>query len=109
MRKLKLSGVIWIFAFVFILAGAFFAVPETVEAAEGVAIDATNFPDEVFRGYIKEKFDKNGDDVLSEEEITTVTEIDVTSAITFMPEENDIRTLSGIEVFKKLCAVCETL
>ena len=45
MRKLKLSGVIWIFAFVFILAGAFFAVPETVEAAEGVAIDATNFPD----------------------------------------------------------------
>lgn len=103
MRKLKLSGVTGIFAFVFILAGAFFAVPEAVEAAEGdVEINEANFPDEVFRGYIKEKFDKNGDDVLSEEEITTVTEIDVTSAITFMPEENDIRTLSGIEVFKKL-------
>lgn len=33
MRKLKLSGVTWIFAFVFILAGAFFVVPEEIGRA----------------------------------------------------------------------------
>lgn len=104
MRKFKLSGgVTWIFAFVFILAGAFFAVPETVEAADGdVAIDEANFPDDVFRKYVSENIDGNTDTdkdgVLSEEEIAAVTEIDVYAN----GSDVKVSSLEGIEYFDKL-------
>ncbi len=41
-----------------------------------VAIDATNFPDGNFRGAVA-AFDTDGDNSLSETEITAVTKIDV--------------------------------
>lgn len=103
MRKLKLSGVIWIFAFVFILAGAFFAVPETVEAAEGdVSINEANFPDEVFRGYVEDSFDKNHDKVLSHSEIAAATKIDFYEYFYVLDNEGEIKSLEGIEFFKHL-------
>lgn len=42
-----------------------------------VRIDAENFPDDVFRAYVSENCDTEGDDVLSEEEIADVVYIDV--------------------------------
>lgn len=38
-------------------------------AVDGVAINATNFPDEIFRLYVANRFDHDGDGYLSEEEI----------------------------------------
>jgi hypothetical protein len=53
----------------------------TANAAEeeitSVEINETNFPDENFREYVKSSFDKDGDGVLSAEEIAAVTEINI--------------------------------
>ena len=58
-------------ALVFVLViGLFAGLParrETVCAAD-VAIDPTNFPDSLFRGYISDTYDKNHDNVLSASE-----------------------------------------
>ena len=68
---------------------------ETYAAPEDVAIDATNFPDENFRKYVKDNFDKNpADDALSQTEIDAVTKIDVS--------KKKIKDLKGVEFFKKL-------
>ena len=40
-----------------------------------IAIDETNFPDETFREYVKNTFDKDSDDKLSGEEIEKATSI----------------------------------
>ena len=48
-------------------------------AAEDVAIDDTNFPDEIFRNYVSEKFDKNADGVLQRSELDKATSINVSS------------------------------
>ena len=64
------------------------------ERAGEVAIDETNFPDEVFRQYVLNKFDKDKNKVLSEDEINAVTSIDVV----YM----NISNLTGIERFPKL-------
>ena len=59
-----------------------------------VAIDATNFPDENFRTFVSEKFDKNHDGILSRGELNRVGGIDVS--------RKEIATLQGIEHFKML-------
>ena len=69
-------------------------IATTAVRANDIAIDETNFPDDDFRKYIKESFDKNQDDSLSTEEIDTVTVVDV--------HEKMISDLSGIEYFTKL-------
>lgn len=95
MRKLKLSGVIWIFAFVFILAGAFFAVPEAVEAAEGdVAINEANFPDANFRNYLQSRYDWDDNNIFTQEEIQEITTINIVLS--------EISSLQGIEHFTQL-------
>lgn len=67
----------------------------TAALADGdVAINEANFPDENFRGYVKEKFDKNKDDSLSADEIAAVKDIDVTNSST--------TSLKGIEYFTAL-------
>ncbi len=67
----------------------------TAALADGdVAINEANFPDENFRGYVKEKFDKNKDDSLSAAEIGAVTIISVTNPST--------TSLKGIEYFTNL-------
>ncbi|MBR6581033.1 MAG: leucine-rich repeat domain-containing protein [Ruminococcus sp.] len=75
----------------------------TANAAEeeitSVEINETNFPDAIFREYVKENFDTDGDGVLSAEEITAVTEIDV--------HNKGISDLTGIEYFENLeCLDC---
>ena len=67
----------------------------TAALADGdVAINETYFPDENFRGYVKEKFDKNKDDILSAEEIAAVKDIHV--------EGKPITSIEGIEHFTAL-------
>lgn len=60
----------------------------------GVAIDANHFPDEAFRQYVSQKFDKNLDGMLSEEEIADATAVYV--------NYSDIETLDGIEYLVEL-------
>ncbi|MCM1172180.1 MAG: hypothetical protein NC393_08655 [Clostridium sp.] len=65
-------------------------VEDTLEVeANQVQINATNFPDENFRKYIKENFDKNNDDIV--DDIENVTSIDVSWC--------GIYSLKGIEFF----------
>ncbi len=61
---------------------------------ETVEINATNFPDEKFRNYVKEKCDFNLDGSLASAEIQAVKEIDVTN--------KGIASLKGIELFPDL-------
>lgn len=56
-----------------------------------VEINAENFPDEVFREFVKANFDKDKDGFLSEDEICSVTRI-------FL-NEKEISDLKGIENF----------
>ncbi|MBR1658252.1 MAG: hypothetical protein IJ697_07280, partial [Synergistaceae bacterium] len=60
-----------------------------------VAINATNFPDEVFRAYVRTYFDKDYNMVLSDEEIAGATRINVYNV-------SDISSLKGIEYFTAL-------
>ncbi len=69
-------------------------VPATSAYAASVSIDAVNFPDEVFRNYVKTNFDTNSDGTLSDEELEAVTLIDV--------NYRGITDLKGVEHFKKL-------
>ena len=62
--------------------------------AESVEINETNFPDEIFRKYVAENCDTDGDGVLSAEEISDVTAIGV--------RIKNISDLTGIAYFKKL-------
>ena len=67
--------------------------PCIVSAADGVAINATNFPDENFRNNVLDLENDlgNGDGFLSETEIANITSINVT--------DMSISTLEGIEYF----------
>ena len=57
-------------------------------------ISEINFPDATFRTYVKDNFDTNSDDVLTDAEIAEVTSISVNSS--------DIKTLEGIDFFTAL-------
>ena len=59
-----------------------------------VAISAENFPDAIFRAYVAEQFDRDGNGSLSESEIKEITGIDV--------QNKSISSLQGIEVFPAL-------
>lgn len=64
-------------------------------AAEGdVAINTTNFPDAVFRNYVKEKFDTDKNGVLSAEEIGKVGQISL--------YKQNVSSLQGVEYFTSL-------
>jgi len=62
--------------------------------AEDVPIDAANFPDEIFRAYVKQEFDTDGNGSLSGEEIKAAKEIDVS--------QKKITSLQGIKYFTAL-------
>lgn len=72
-------------------------LPTAALAAGDVAIDETNFPDEKFREYVKTKFDKDNDDILSADEIAEAKEISV--------EGNPITSFKGIEYFTALTSL----
>jgi hypothetical protein len=59
-----------------------------VHAADGVEINATNFPDANFRSYVSDNFDKDKNGFLSNEEISSVSSIFVYF--------NNISDLTGI-------------
>lgn len=76
------------------LAMVFTFLPFSAFAAgTEVAINATNFPDPAFLEFVKQ-YDKNGNDVLSEEERNQVYILDV--------RKSGIKNLKGIEWFPKL-------
>ena len=63
------------------------------EPEAGILIDAQNFTDAVFREYVR-RFDSNGNGLLSQEEIESVSEINVSKM--------GIQLLKGIEFFTSL-------
>lgn len=65
-----------------------------------LAIDETNFPDEVFRKYLKSFFDKDDDGYFSQEEIDSVTSIDM-----LYTGNDTIENLVGINHFKNLTSL----
>ena len=88
------------------MAMCFGLLPATAWAAEeGVAIDASNFPNKTFRNYIQKVFDKDNNDFFSADEIAAVTEL------TFQyPDDPNtgvagITSLKGIEYFTALTSL----
>ena len=88
------------------MAMCFGLLPATAWAAEeGVAIDASNFPNKTFRNYIQKVFDKDNNDFFSADEIAAVTEL------TFhYPDDPNtgvagITSLKGIEYFTALTSL----
>lgn len=74
-----------------------FGFKTTTLAEEGdVAINETNFPDSVFREFVKQ-FDTDGNMTLSKAEIENVKDIDVS--------DRGISSLKGIEVFTSLTSL----
>ncbi len=67
---------------------------ESFDAARGVIVSASIFPDRVFREYIEEYLDTDGNLVLTQPEIEAVTEMDVHGF--------GIADLTGIEYFTNL-------
>ncbi len=70
-------------------------IPISVSAAaDDIAINETNFPDENFRQYVKDEIDKNKDDVLDRDEWISVGVIDC--------KEKSIADFTGIGYFTSL-------
>lgn len=72
-------------------------LPAGVSAADDIAINAVNFPDEVFRAYVSANFDTNRDGTLSAAECEKVTHVDVSG--------KGITSLAGIEYFPQLVSL----
>lgn len=66
----------------------------------GLAVSAANFPDSIFRAYVSENFDTDGNGYLSDSEIQAVTTIDVSYSGTVNTEK--ISSLKGVEHFVDL-------
>jgi hypothetical protein len=90
-------------------SGTAFAQPESTAQLEGqsavaplsvgdVAINASNFPDDVFRAYVAREFDTDNDGALSAAEISQATEVEQDGC----RGENGIQTLAGIEYLNSL-------
>jgi len=83
--------------------GAFAAAPaaastesavSTQAEEDAVAIDATNFPDEAFRQYVADNFDKDKDGALNQTERNAVKEIEISNS--------GCTSLQGLKYFSKL-------
>lgn len=61
---------------------------------DGIAVDNTNFPDDLFRGYVSDNFDTDNDGVLSESEITAVRDVEFLN--------QNFENMEGIEYFTQL-------
>ncbi|MBO4838424.1 MAG: immunoglobulin domain-containing protein [Lachnospiraceae bacterium] len=89
MRAKKIVQTVFLAVFM-----ALFVLGGKAQAAGGVAINSTNFPDSVFRNYVKENFDTNNNNSLSQAEIAAVTTVDV--------DNMGIASLKGIEYFTSM-------
>ena len=68
-----------------------------------VTIDSSHFPDEVFRSYISEEIDKDGDGILSVQELSSTTNIEISYYLNgYLHGITDIKDLKGIEYFTEL-------
>ena len=97
MSRMKRSVKKEIAAFALVLAAV--ALQGRNAFAADVEINATNFPDEVFRSYVGDHFDSDKDGKLSEEEINAVREIDCSGT---EKEPVGIASLQGVEFFDNL-------
>ena len=78
-----------------IIAPVIFGNMHKVYADNGnVTINATNFPDENFRSYVKDNFDSDKNGILSAEEIAGVSSIKI--------DNSNIYDLTGLEYFANL-------
>ena len=75
-----------------------FTLNVTVVPEGSIGIDASNFPDPNFRAYVKEKFDTDNNNSLSESEREAVTKIDVDGGY----NGQKLTSLKGIEFFPNL-------
>lgn len=66
----------------------------TIHFGQGILINSTNFPDQIFRSYVSVNIDKNGDGRLDKNERNAVKKIDCTNM--------SIRSAKGIEFFPML-------
>ncbi len=73
------------------------------ETPEGIAINAENFPDEVFRNYVSTKFDTDSDGYLSETEIEAVKTISVGGFSS--SDDGGITSMKGVEYFTGLTSL----
>ena len=73
---------------------SFGTTPLIVSAEEGISVDVTTFPDEIFRNYVLENVDTDDDESLSSEEISDCKEINVNN--------QSISDLTGIQYFTEL-------
>lgn len=69
-------------------------VVSKLENADGIEINSENFPDEIFRQYVSDNFDKDNNDLLSNDEIRQITRIDIYNM--------GIQSFKGIEYFSSL-------
>ncbi|KXO14824.1 hypothetical protein HMPREF3189_01472, partial [Clostridiales bacterium KA00134] len=70
-------------------------------ADDGVKIDEVNFPDEIFREYVKKEFDTDNNEVLSQEECDNVEKINISQP--FGTEDSKkVKSLKGLDLFKNL-------
>ena len=72
----------------------FLIIPRLPKTGE-IAIDSTNFPDDVFRQYVSDNCDDDNDDVLSVDEISKATSIVIIN-------NSNVKSLEGIEHFTAL-------
>ena len=86
----KTKRIIGVSAAVSVLA----ALGTVIYMACAVAINKQNFPDDVFRKYVSDNFDKNNDGKLSIIEINKITQVEL--------DNRGIESLKGIEFFKQL-------
>ncbi|MDE6195965.1 MAG: MBG domain-containing protein, partial [Erysipelotrichaceae bacterium] len=63
-------------------------------------INADNFPDDLFRKYVSNEFDKNGDNILSSDELNAVTRINIHGDAD--TEYKEMTSVVGIEHFPNL-------
>ncbi len=77
------------------MAFCFGSIPASAEEiTNGIVINEENFPDESFRGMLKENFDQDDNGIFDEEEIESASWIDC--------ENRGIQSLAGIEYFTEV-------
>lgn len=79
-----------------------FTIPDNkddIKDFDGVEIISKNFPDDVFREYVRNNFDTNRDSILNDEEIVGATSINVSGTY---ENPGNIHSLKGIEFLTSL-------
>ena len=92
--KMKMKRIMGFFLALVIFMGYLPLNPTASYANGNVEINDTNFEDEIFRNYVKDNFDKDKDNYLSQDELNKVKNIYIYG--------QSVSSLKGIEYFKNL-------